>query len=57
MLAGFAIARMVPGFPGPLFPLAGETLSQGSVSVAVKEVAPPVLLTEIICDAGDLPPI
>jgi hypothetical protein len=48
---------MLPGFPGALVPLAGAMLSQGSVSMAVKEVDPPVLVTANVRDAGKLPPI
>ena len=57
MPAGFTDARMLPGFPGVIVPLAGLMLSQGSVSLAVKEVDPPVLLIDSVRDEGNLPPI
>ncbi len=43
--------------PGVLVSLAGLMLSQGSVSLAVKEVDPPVLLIDSVRDEGNLPPI
>ena len=45
---------MLPGVP---VPLVGVMLSQGSVSVAVKEVDPPVLVIDSVRDAGKLPPV
>jgi hypothetical protein len=54
MPAGFTEARIDPGVP---VPLAGAMLSQGSVSLAVKEVDPPVLVIDSVRDVGNLPPI
>ena len=45
---------MLPGVP---LPLVGLMLSQGSVSVAVYEVDPPVLVIASVWDEGNLPPI
>ena len=57
MPAGFTDARMLPGFPGELVPLAGAMLNQGSVSLAVKDIEPPVLVIASVRDEGNLPPI
>jgi hypothetical protein len=54
MPAGFTEARMSAGVPPPLF---GVILSHGSVSEAVNEVDPPVLVIVSVRDEGVLPPI
>jgi hypothetical protein len=54
MPAGFTEAVILAGVLVPLF---GAMLSQGSVSVAVKELDPPVLVIVSVRAEGELPPI